>query len=141
MGVKLRERGGEEGERDEEVGRREAIKLTETLATPSSLPPGSTALPPWLTPATHDPRPCHPLLGKPFVLYCATPELLIFFTAPEKLSLSAAELPRCGSNFAGVSPTAAVKERSDGQRIPFFFLTICNAHSDRASDTETLYKN
>jgi len=32
--VKREDRG-----RDEEVGRREAIKLTETLATPSSLPP------------------------------------------------------------------------------------------------------
>lgn len=94
----------------ESVGRkegreaREAIKLTETLATPSSV---TQATP---SPSTSDSMPS--LTRKPFVPYCNTGVINIFHT-PENCLLCARRTDNFSlyrrSNFTAVSPPVAVK--------------------------------
>lgn len=102
--------------RDEEVGRREAIKLTETLATPSSLPP--VYCHPRASPAdlTTTPSNMPSLTREALRPLLRNAGVINIFRNPRKivsLSCAAAELPRRRSNFAGVSPTATVKGWSD----------------------------
>lgn len=130
--------GGRKGW-DEEVGI--GAKL---LNWQKHLPPPRRYTPPVSTasPTTRNPRLCHPLLGKPFVLYiyiytlCNTVVINIFRN-PRKI-VSPVPRPRLQrSNFAGVSPRLPLSKDGATDRdvftslVPIDALGLCVLMKDR----------